>query len=298
MIHDELKWTCRDGVRIYGCRWLPEGKPVKAAVGIVHGLGEHCGAYGHVAKPFTERGYAVYAFDQRGHGRTEGRRGDCPGYDSLLEPVELLLEDMKREFGGMPLFLYSHSMGGNLVLNYVLKHSPPLAGAVAAGPWLRLAAAAPPLPLVLGRIKERVRRNYRYPLGNQLSTTDPDMLRRYFEDPLRHARITLRTFSAVSRAGRWALRHAHKLRLPLLLMHGSEDRVTSCRASRLFATRAGGSCTFREWSGFRHELHTEAGRREVMKFALDWMDNRCFFSSSNSMLTDRCQESSGNLILR
>ncbi|SDS42717.1 Serine aminopeptidase, S33 [Paenibacillaceae bacterium GAS479] len=80
MQSEELKWTCQDGVHIYGRRWLPGQQSIKAAVGIVHGLGEHSGAYDHVAEWFTERGYAVFGFDQRGHGRTEGSRGDCPDY--------------------------------------------------------------------------------------------------------------------------------------------------------------------------------------------------------------------------
>ncbi|QGG54936.1 lysophospholipase [Paenibacillus sp. FSL W8-1187] len=274
MSYEELSWKSRDGVSIYGCRWMPEGEPV-AAVGIVHGLGEHCGAYAHVASFFTERGFAVIAFDQRGHGRTEGRRGDCPGYDALLEPVERIVEDMQRRWPGLPRFLFCHSMGGNVALNFMLRRRPPLAGAVVAGPWLKLAPAPPPAKLLWGRLRERMQPGYRLVGANRRGTSDPDMQRRYDEDPLRHGRITLRTFAAVSQAGRWALSHAPELSVPLLLMHGGADRITSPRASRRFAQRAGERCSYREWPGFRHELHAEAGRQEVLACAADWMLGRC-----------------------
>ncbi|CDN42248.1 MULTISPECIES: alpha/beta hydrolase [Paenibacillus] len=268
----EWAWSSADGTPIHGLRWIPEGKDPEAAIGIVHGLGEHAGAYAHVADWFTDKGFAVYAFDQRGHGLTAGRRGDCPDYEALLEPVRLMLGDIGSQHRGLPVFLFGHSMGGNVALNYALRFKPDVAGVIASGPWLRLAAAPPPVRQLLGRLRKRLQPGYLSLQANARGTSDPEMQLLYAADPLRHGRITLRTLSGVRSAGRWALKHAHELEIPLLLMHGSADRVTSCRASRIFASRAGSSCTYREWPGFRHELHAERERRKVLAFAADWMD--------------------------
>jgi alpha-beta hydrolase superfamily lysophospholipase len=94
----------------------------------------------------------------------------------------------------------------------------------------------------------------------------------YDDDPLVHGRISARLFVAVSEAGRWALEHAAEFPLPLLLMHGSADQVTSPEASQEFAARAGKQVTWRRWDGLFHEVHNEVSRRQVLDFAVQWLD--------------------------
>ena len=131
---------CRDGSRRYAAEWEPadEGRP-RGVIALVHGMGEHVGRYRHVAEMFTEAGYAVIGFDQVGHGRTEGKRGHTKSYPALLDGIDAMLAEAKKRFPGAPIFLYGHSMGGNVTLNYVLRRKPGIVGAIVTGPWLRLA---------------------------------------------------------------------------------------------------------------------------------------------------------------
>ncbi|RAP73637.1 alpha/beta hydrolase [Paenibacillus montanisoli] len=272
-----LQLRCSDGSSRYAMEWTPpEGLPVKAVICLVHGMGEHIGRYRHVADMLTEDGYAVLGFDQLGHGQTDGRRGHTPSYEALLIGIDAMLVEARQRFPRAPLFLYGHSMGGNVTLNYVLRRKPELAGVIVTGPWLMLAFNPPPLQIVIARIVNRLFPTYsnnRPMVGDHL-TSDPVMIKRYQEDPLGHGSITARFFLSVQSAGAWALKHAAEWRLPLLLMHGGTDKVTSIKASRQFADAAGNSCNFMEWPGLKHELHNELDRDAVFDVMKEWLDER------------------------
>jgi len=272
-----LEWICMDQTRMHGCEWTPDAmEAIPAVICLVHGMGEHMGRYSHVADMMTAEGYAVFGFDQRGHGRTEGKRGHTPNYESLLEGVDMMVAEAKRKYPGIPLFLFGHSMGGNVTLNYLLRRQPDISGAIVTGPWLRLAFKPPSLQAIVGRIIEKIHPGYtnRRPLAAESLTTDPAMIQRYISDPLGHGQITVRFFFGVQQAGIWALEHAQKLKVPILLMHGGDDKVTSLPASKQFAERAGSLVTWREWPDFKHELHNETRREEVFDVIRDWLDER------------------------
>ncbi|MEB3101727.1 alpha/beta hydrolase [Ferviditalea candida] len=274
MSYSDFEWRGPDGMRIFACEWRPpEGVPVKAAIGIVHGMGEHSGRYRHVAEMLIAEGYAVLVYDQPGHGRTEGLRGHAESYEVLLDQVGLLLDELDRRYPKLPRFLYAHSMGGNVALNYLLRRKPKLNGAVVTGPWLKLAFTPPPVQVFMGRIMNRIYPKFtnKRPLVAEHLTSDPEMAKLYVEDPLGHGSISVRFFFDVDRAGLWALEHAGELSVDLLLMHGSDDQVTSILASKQFAERAGSLCTFMEWPGYRHELHNELGREEVFAAMRQWL---------------------------
>ncbi|MGB2782801.1 MAG: alpha/beta hydrolase, partial [Atribacterota bacterium] len=118
MKHTEFKLKTFDGLLLFGQSWQPESKP-KAVICLVHGLGEYSGRYTHVADALTLAGYALISFDLRGHGKSEGPRGHTPSYEALMKDISSLLEVTNKQFPQLPSFLYGHSLGGNLVLNYV-----------------------------------------------------------------------------------------------------------------------------------------------------------------------------------
>ena len=103
---------------------------------------------------------------------------------------------------------------------------------------------------------------------------DPEVVRRYLQDPLVHNRLSARLGTDLLRQGRWALDRAADFSLPLLLLHGSADRLTSARASRDFAARMGAGCTLKIWDGFFHELHNEPEKELVFNYVTEWLDNR------------------------
>lgn len=277
MANREWEWRLEDGTRMYACEWLPESRSSERGfIGIVHGMGEHVGRYEHVAEALTAEGYVVWGFDQYGHGRTPGRRGHVPRYESLLEGPDRLIREARARYPDVPIFLLGHSMGGNVTINYLLRRRPDIAGAIITGPWLKLAFDPPRAQVAIGRVLERIYPQYNNhrPLAAEKLTSDPEMIRRIAEDKLGHGHITAKFFFGVRRAGLWALQHADRLEVPMLLMHGGDDKVTSIAASRLFAERAGSLCTFLEWPGYRHELHNESGRSAVFKTIFEWLDSR------------------------
>ncbi len=272
---EEAYWKTLDGITLYARLWRPEGES-KAVVCLVHGLGEHCGRYDHVGEALVEAGFALLAYDLRGHGKSEGARGHAPQFESLMDDIALLLDQAEQRFPARLRFLYGHSLGGNLVINYALRRQPSIAGVIATAPALRTAFEPPAWKISLGKIMYRL-----WPglaMANELDiqglSRDPEVVRAYKNDPLVHDRVSARLAMDLLQSGEWALAHADKFPLPLLLMHGSQDRLTSVAASRDFAARAGDRCTLKIWDGFYHEVHNEPEKDEVIAFMVAWLNNR------------------------
>lgn len=271
----ELSWKSKDGIEIWGKGWEPELAP-RAVVCLVHGYGEHIGRYEHVARAFTEAGYVLFGFDQRGHGRSGGARGHTPSYEALMDDVALLIEQAGQRYPSLPRFLYGHSMGGNEVINFALRRKPNLAGVIATGPWLKLAFEPPAWKIRLARLMDRILPGFTQSAGLELTALshDPKVVEAYKNDPLVHEQISARLFIELLNSGEWALAHAEEFPLPLLLMHGGGDRLTSADASREFARRGGRNITLHIWDDWYHEIHNEPDQEEVFKVTVIWMDAR------------------------
>jgi alpha-beta hydrolase superfamily lysophospholipase len=270
----EWKWKSRDGLEMYARGWSPEAP--KAVVVLVHGHGEHVNRYHHVAEAFTNAGYAIQGFDERGHGQSGGQRGHVPTYEHLLNDITDFIADAQKRYPGVPVFLYGHSMGGNQVINYVLRVPHKLKGVIATGPWLRLAFEPPAMQITLGKMMNNI-----YPAFSQSSglaqealSRDAGVVRAYAADPLVHDKITARLFMSIYSSGLWALEQTAGLKIPMLLMHGGGDKITSAKASQEFAQKAGNLVTLRIWDGFYHEIHNEPEKAEVLKVMTDWLDKQ------------------------
>ncbi len=139
---ESFHWHSADGLRLHAHYLAPHSSP-KALIALVHGLGEHSGRYDYVVQTLLNAGYAVSQFDLRGHGQSEGKRGHAPAYEVLLDDIEHFLKHSRTRCPDKPVFLYGHSFGGNLVLNYVLHRQPDLQGVIVSGPSLRTAFKPP-----------------------------------------------------------------------------------------------------------------------------------------------------------
>jgi alpha-beta hydrolase superfamily lysophospholipase len=267
-------WNNGAGLSFQSRSWEPDRAP-RGVLVLVHGLGEHTGRYGPVGSWLAAHGFALAGFDMRGHGLSAGPRGHTPDYDALLDDVSEFMHQVRLRFRDVPLFLYGHSLGGNLVLNFALRRRPGIQGVIATSPWLRVALEPPRAKLVLAKILNWVAPAFTQAWDLQTGDLSHDMqsLDADDDDPLVHGRISARLFIAVSEAGRWALQQAGNFPLPLLLMHGSADRVTSPEASEQFAARAGKQVTWRRWDGLFHELHNELSRDEVLGLMVQWLEN-------------------------
>jgi alpha-beta hydrolase superfamily lysophospholipase len=268
----EWNWKSSDGVDMYARGWAPVGIP-KAVIMLVHGHGEHVGRFDHVAAALTEKGYAMLGFDLRGHGKSGGPRGHTPSYDALMNDIASFSQQTDQRYAGLPRFLYGHSLGGNLVLNYALRRKPDLHGVIATGPWLKLAFEPPASQVTLGRVMSGIAPGFiqHSKLNTHGLSHDQVVVTAYENDPLVHDKISARLFVAIYESGLWALEHAAEFPLPLLLMHGAADPITSAKASQEFAQKAGDKATLKLWDGLYHEIHNELEKAEVFNFMLDWL---------------------------
>jgi alpha-beta hydrolase superfamily lysophospholipase len=269
----EARWQDEGGLLFYLRGWAPD-RMAKAVVALVHGHGEHSRRYAHVATAFTKAGYALVGFDLRGHGLSAGPRGHAPSYSALMDDLAAFLLHVGARFPKLPVFLYGHSLGGNLVLNFALRRKPRVRGVIASSPWLMLTHDPPAYKLVLARAMNALAPAFAQKSGIETAALSRDaaIVKAYEHDSLVHDRISARMFTAIYESGLWALDHAAEFPVPLLLMHGTGDRIASAEASRQFASRGGTSVTARYWKGWYHELHNEPGHDRLFAAMLKWMD--------------------------
>lgn len=269
----ESGWQNAEGIKFFVRGWEPE-KQIKAVVVLVHGLGEHTGRYLHVGEAFAQAGYVLAGFDVRGHGRSGGARGHTPRYESLLDDIDAFRAQMEARYPGKPVFIYGHSLGGNLVLNYVLRRDHKLRGVIATSPWLRVAAPIPAFKLAVARAAAHVLPSLAQASGLETAALSRDarVAEAYKHDPLTHDRISAALFLGTYEAGTWALEHAQEFPVSLLLMHGTGDRITSWRATQEFAQKAGKKATWKAWDDGYHELHNEPQGIQAVRFMIGWLD--------------------------
>ena len=276
MKHSEYTWKSKTGLTVYGQSWLVD-EP-KAVVGLVHGMGEHSGRYNYMVDALTAANISVVSYDQIGHGKTEGKRGHVPNYDMLLGCSGELMSKVVELVPAKPVFLFGHSMGGNVVLNYLLQRKPKISGAIVSAPWLKLAFDPPALQVKLGRFVSGILPGLVQ--STKLDVTaisrDPKEVKRYQDDSLVHDKISTAFFTGVYDSGVWALEHASELQTPVLLYHGTGDQLTSHNASKEFAEKAGSNVTFKSLDGYYHESHNESpeDREKVFKMIIDWINGR------------------------
>lgn len=267
-------WKADDGTFIYAREW--QAASPRAVLCLAHGLGEHIGRYEHFAKWFVERNVTVMAYDRRGHGRSSGKRGHSPDMAALLDEVAQLLVEAETSYQDVPIFLYGHSQGGGLVLSYALHRHPNLAGIIASAPWISL-AFEPPAPLIaLGKLMRKLYPGFQQ--SNNLKTShlsrDTEVVKAYEADPLVHDRITAANGISMMEEGEWLLRQNGAFPCPLLLLHGSADKVTSAAGTQAFAERLEGDVQFELLDGLYHELHNEPEWEEVLERVEQWMTAR------------------------
>ena len=266
------RFTSKDGSKMFFKSWLPAVKP-EMVIALVHGLGEHSGRFQHWAEKFCEESIAFAAFDLRGHGLSEGRRGNIPSMDVALSDIGLFLEKVTTIFSGIPVVLYGHSLGGNLAVNYVIERHSNLAGLVLTSPWLQLSFDVPKYKKILAGLAGSLMPSIIQPNG-----LDPDYLSRdkmvvqqYQADPLVHDRISAGLFLSASRGGEKAVSLAGNITIPVLIMHGTADGITSPEGSKSFSENSGKNVTLKLWDGFYHELHSEPEKDDIFYFIAGWL---------------------------
>lgn len=268
----EFHWTNDNGNQVYAVEW--SAKNARAVMGLIHGVGEHCRRYDHLAEWFTSQGIAMVGYDRQGYGRSEGRKGYAKNYSEYIDEIASLLVECQRRYPDLPVFLYGHSMGGHLLLRYLIRRHPNISAAVISAPHIRLAFTPNPLLVGLGKIMRKVHPTFSQ--DNQLDTAllsrNPAIKPAYDNDPLVHAQLTSQTGIDILENADDLNQYAEGLKVPSLLMHGQADGITSHAGSEDFARRNPEGLTFKSWPKLYHELHNEPEQKEVFQYVLTWLE--------------------------
>jgi len=268
----ESFWTTKDGCELYEQAWIPEVSP-RAVITLVHGLGEHSSRYQAWASRLAGEGYVVRSFDHRGHGKSSGKKGHIPEYNKVIEDIGSFLKLGNEKYPEIPSFLYGHSLGGNFVLNYVIQTTEKFDGVIITSPWLELKET--PAPLLLKTVSLLSKFMPGFQVGNRIRSEDISrdlrVAHAYRTDPMVYHKISLRMFTQCYQAGLKASMSIYKINSPMLIMHGSEDNITSCKASEKFVQNASSKTKFVKWEGCYHELHHDLDKDKVFETLREWL---------------------------
>jgi acylglycerol lipase len=249
------------------------GENTRAVIILVHGIGEHIQRWNHWAELFRKESIAFAGVDLPGHGRSDGKRGNIKSYALLEEMIDILIKSCLKTFPGIPVYLYGHSLGGGIVLDYILRRNPKIKGAIVTGPLLRLGFEPPKSKLILAAIMKNLLPGLIQPTGlnTRHLSQDVEVVEKYKNDPLVHGKISVSLFHGSMKAAAYSLSHASELKIPTLILHGGDDKLTLPVGSREFAAKTK-MAELKIWDGGYHELHNEPFKNEVFQYIINWIN--------------------------
>ncbi len=275
MQHLEGEYKGEGGVRIWWQAWRPDA--ARAVLAIAHGLGEHSGRYGNVVEHVVPQGYAVYALDHRGHGRSGGTRGHIDRFTQYTADLHRMIELAREAEHGLPVFLLGHSLGGTIALQYALERPQGLAGLIVSSPALGQRFPVPAGKLLLARAMSHLAPAFCQHSGLPAAglSHDPRVGAAYVADPLVHDLVSARFFTEMMASIQTILARAGEIKLPFLLLMSDDDPIVDSPAMRrLYESVAAADKTKREYVGFYHEGFNEIERARPLGDLLAWLDAR------------------------
>ncbi len=279
----EFQLKATDGTSLFVRDWpLASGLAVHPGVIIMHGLGEHCGRYAHVARFFNRLGFTVRTYDHRGHGRSGGARGDTPDPQIMLGDARAVMNDFSAKLSSPPL-LFGHSMGGLFAARFAAEGLAPLRGLILSSPALALHMSG--VQSLLLKVASALFPGMGIPNGLQTRylTHDAEVIEAYENDPLVHARITANLVNGMLRAIRYAHDHAPQLSIPVLLLVAEDDHLVDPLGSKRFAARLNPALsTAFYYQGFYHEIFNEVDAVRVFDDLRHWLEQQHFIISSGN----------------
>ncbi|MGW4352904.1 alpha/beta hydrolase [Nocardia sp. NPDC004582] len=261
------------GGRVFWQAWLPDSEPRAVAV-IVHGYAEHSGRYAHVAQRLAESGFAVYALDHTGHGKSEGARANIGSLDTAADNVRTMLATATGRHPGLPKFVIGHSMGGLTTAYFATRDQPEVDGLVLSGPAIDIEAGNAVQRLVAPLVARYLPNVPVVKLDSKLVSRDPEVVRAYDADPLvHHGGVPARTAGEMLRAGEYVKSHLDRLTAPLLVQHGSADGLASPTGTdRVERDAASKDKTIIRYDGLYHEIYNEPEQDKVLTDLVNWLE--------------------------
>jgi len=276
MKHDEGFFSGKDNLRLYWESQLPDGEP-KAHVILVHGYQDHVGRSKGPLQALGQAGFATHAYDFRGHGKSDGRRGHADQFSDFVDDLDLFVQRVKKNAGGRKVFLLTHSHGGLTAVHWLHRTGGAgIAGVVFSAPYLRLAFAPPRLKVLGARLMGTAIPwlPIKSELTSEVLSRDVAVQQAADADPLYNKTVTPRWFLEANRAQQQALAFGPSIEMPVLMFFGSDDRVADSKAARqLFEALGSRDKKLKEYPGMRHEPMNEIGKEEVFGDLVNWISS-------------------------
>ena len=265
----------KDGLTLYTEYALPQDEP-KAVVLLVHGYGEHSGRYQHVIARLTASGYAVYTLDHRGHGKSEGVRAYCDYMDQFVEDLKIYFDHMKAAQPGKKRIVLGHSMGALISLAFTERYQSEIDALAISGAPVNADANVSPALVMVGKVLTHlVPKMHLLPSsGAGILSRDPEIDIAWDNDPLTNKKpMRVRLGVEMNNMARSVRDHLADLRLPILIMHGTEDKLVNPSGSQLAYDKVSSKDkTLKLYPGMRHEIMNEIGKEAVLDEIVTWLD--------------------------
>jgi acylglycerol lipase len=273
MKHQEGHFKGLKNLELYYQGWLPEGDPV-AVLLVVHGLAEHSGRYGNVVDYFVPRGYAVYALDHCGHGRSEGARVYIERFTDYLDDLKTFFDMVRGWHPDRKIFMVGHSMGGTIGLAYAARYQDELDGLILSAAGVRLGASVSPFVITVGKLcSTLLPKMGMVILDASTISRDPAVVAAYDNDPLVHrGKVTARLGAEMIATTQAFPEQVSRLHLPILIMHGTADRLVDPQGSPwLYETVGSTDKTLKLYEGCYHEIFNEPEHEQVLADVEAWL---------------------------
>lgn len=268
-----VKHRTTPGPTLYSSSAMPSSG-AKAVLGIVHGYADYGARYAHVMGALAEHGIGSVTIDYRGHGRAFGKRGYCGSFSEYLDDLREFRRLVEERAKGAPMFLFGHSLGGLIATTSVVQEPANWRGLLLSAPFFGLALEVPRVKILAGKVASRLMPTLGLPSGlaGKDLTHDVARARAYDDDPLVFKNATARWFTETSAAQERVLADAPKLKLPLYVAFGSQDKVASLPAGKRVFDAAGSSDkTWKEYPSLYHELLNEPSWKDILDGMASWI---------------------------
>jgi len=276
MEHTEGRFRGHRDLNLYYQAWLPGGRPA-AILLVVHGGNEHSGRYTNLFNYFVPKGYGVYGFDLRGHGKSEGLRGYVERFSDYLTDLKTFFDIVRSEHEDAKVFLVAHSMGGPIATAYAFLHQHELAGLILSGAVMKIPSGRSPVLRAAARMLSLLLPKMGI-AGVDASAISQDkaVVDAYVNDPLVYrGRIRARLGAEILKTLQELQRQMPQINLPILIMHGTADRLCDPQGSLMLYERVGSrDKTLKLYEGFYHEIFNEPGHEQVLADMDTWLATR------------------------
>lgn len=277
IVHEEGFLHAPDDLKIFWQSWSRDAKKQRGAIALMHGYGEHSGRYAHVAGALVRAGYNVMAIDARGHGRSTGERAHVARFHDYVSDLAMLKRKIDSTWPGLPLFVFGHSNGGLIVLQYALTQPLGVRGFVVSSPLVRIKAEVPAIKAAAGNLMSRVWPSFSMPSG--LAPTDvsqnPDVIAQYGNDPLVLNIATARWFTEAKATGADALARAPQIEQPFLFLVAGKDALVDPAATEKVFHRLGSRDRELEiYPNLFHEVLNEDVWESIIRRMIRWIELR------------------------